>query len=309
MCKHGRTATERDRATIVLALGSGLSRKATARALHHARSTVIEVVKRFERGGRPTWSAGLFKLEVAERIGTTVSRTHMNRMLHEAGCRRVRPRPTIKLAPADKAERLAQLRAELDALPPEAVVLYEDEVDIHLNPTSGPDWTARGMRKDLVTPGQNAKWYFAGALDPKTRELTVMTGTRKNSDLFICLLQDLVERYRDRGVIHVVVDNYTIHRSKKTLKAVEGFGGKVVLHYLLPYSPDGDPIERVWLDLHDNVTRNRLPGLRAPPSGARRTRRQPDIESLVDSALNYLDHYDGRGAREVASLHGLKVAA
>lgn len=332
MRKHGRTAVERDRAAIVLALGTGLSKKATARALHHARSTVIDVAQRFERDGRaglvdrrcgrptirersnvvellpklaaqqppdsgwqrPTWSAELFKLEVAARTGTVVSRTHMGRLLKEAGCRRVRPRPTIKLAPPDKAERLAALQAELAALPPEDVVLYEDEVDIHLNPKSGPDWTPRGMRKDLVTPGQNAKWYLAGALDPKTRDLTIMTGTRKASELFICLVQDLVERYRDRGVIHIVVDNYVIHHSKKTQRTVAAFGGKVVLHYLPPYSPDGNPIERVWLDLHDNVTRNH---------------RQPDIESLVDSALHYLDHYDRRGARGVAGLRLLKEAA
>ena len=32
--------------------------------------------------------------------------------------------------------------------------------------------------------------------------------------------------------------------------------GKVVLHFLPPYCPDDNRIERVWLDLHANVTRN-----------------------------------------------------
>lgn len=30
----------------------------------------------------------------------------------------------------------------------------------------------------------------------------------------------------------------------------------MVLHFLPPYCPDGNRIERVWLDQHANVTRN-----------------------------------------------------
>jgi transposase len=33
-------------------------------------------------------------------------------------------------------------------------------------------------------------------------------------------------------------------------------GGRVVLHFLPPYCPQANRIERVWLDLHANVTRN-----------------------------------------------------
>lgn len=31
---------------------------------------------------------------------------------------------------------------------------------------------------------------------------------------------------------------------------------RIELHFLPPYSPQFNPIERVWLDLHANVTRN-----------------------------------------------------
>ena len=65
------------------------------------------------------------------------------------------------MAPPDKTERLALLRGELAKLPADTLVVYADEVDIHLNPKSGPDWTPKGVRKTLVTPGQNAKRYVA----------------------------------------------------------------------------------------------------------------------------------------------------
>lgn len=327
MRKESPMAAERNRANILLALNSGLSRAAVARTLAHARSTVISAAQRFETHGlaglrdlrrtpparlpgrdnilsllpklaakqpqdygwqRPTWSVATFAREVCAQTGTEVSRTHMGRLLHQTECRRARPKPSIRLQGDDAKEKLAALEAELDTLPAEDVVLYEDEVDLHLNPKIGPDWMPKGVRKTVVTPGRNEKWYMAGALErSEKKELLIITGRSKTSDLFIALCQDVAHRYAHRGVVHLVVDNYMIHHSKKTQSAVEALAGKVVLHYLPPYSPEGNPIERVWLNMHNNVTRNH---------------RHTDIESVVDSALNYLDNYDGRGARAVADL-------
>jgi len=43
------------------------------------------------------------------------------------------------------------------------VAVYEDEVDIHLNPKIGLDWMGLGQQKEVVTPGKNVKRYLAGA--------------------------------------------------------------------------------------------------------------------------------------------------
>jgi|UPI0003A635FF hypothetical protein len=43
-------------------------------------------------------------------------------------------------------------------------LFYEDEVDIHLNSKTGADWQLRGQQKRMITPGQNEKYYLAGAL-------------------------------------------------------------------------------------------------------------------------------------------------
>jgi transposase len=36
----------------------------------------------------------------------------------------------------------------------------------------------------------------------------------------------------------------------------EEFHGRIALHFLPPYSPDHNRIERLWRELHANVTRN-----------------------------------------------------
>ncbi|GHH04679.1 transposase [Comamonas sp. JC664] len=84
----------------------------------------------------------------------------------------------------------------------------------------------------------------------------VTTGHGEVLPLFIQLLWRLASHYRRARRIHLVLDNASVHSSKKTLKALAHFGGRFVLHFLPPYCPQGNRIERVWLDLHANVTRN-----------------------------------------------------
>jgi transposase len=122
-----------------------------------------------------------------------------------------------------------------------------------------------GKQKEVVTPGNNAKRHLCGALDARTGLLTWVRAERKNSLLFkrknsllfIALLRRLAgEAYPDAEVVHVVLDNYGIHTGKISQAAVADPGGRVVPHFLPPYCPMHNKIERVWLDLHANVTRN-----------------------------------------------------
>ena len=70
------------------------------------------------------------------------------------------------------------------------------------------------------------------------------------------LLKKLTDVYAEARVIHVILDNYGIHSSNIILVALSHFASRVRLHFLPPYSPDDNAIERVWQDLHANVTRN-----------------------------------------------------
>lgn len=79
-----------------------------------------------------------------------------------------------------------------------AALFYEDEVDIHLNPKIGADWQLRGQQKRVVTPGQNEKYYLAGALHSGTGKVSYVGGNSKSSTLFISLLKRLKATYPGR---------------------------------------------------------------------------------------------------------------
>lgn len=208
---------------------------------------------------RTTWTQELLLSLVLEKTDISLSVSTMSRLLSRLEVGLNRPKPTVDCPweKRRKKRRLRALRQLVRDLPEGEVVLYVDEVDIHLNPKVGPDWTIRGTRKTVLTPGKNSKHYLAGALNPIDGKITWVESDHKDSHLFIDLLWTLVqEAYPDAKCIHLILDNYSIHHSHQTQLARDALHDKVKFHFLPPYCPDDNRIERLWKDLHDNVTRN-----------------------------------------------------
>jgi transposase len=306
----------RTRLNIILLYAAGKETKEIASTLHCARSTAIHVAQRFlaegpaglvDRRGengeakvdddlraalvvlvrtipqdygweRSTWTTELLARQLEDMTGTRVSDTTVGRMLHALDARWGRPRPIV-LCPwskRKKTKRIRQIEALLENLPEEEVALYQDEVDIHLNPKIGWDWMFSGEQKLVVTPGNNVKRCVAGGLNAKTGRLLWVVGERRNSALFIEFLQHVRKAYPAAKTIHLIVDNCKAHTSQKVQKALkDDFQGAIVLHFLPPYSPEHNPIERLWGELHANVTRNH---------------RCKNIDELLERVKRFLKH-------------------
>jgi transposase len=231
--------------------------KVDERFLAELRRVLLSVPTEFG-WQRPTWTRELLALELAQRGFPKVAVCTMGRALCAIGARLGAPKPYVS-CPWDSERRkrkLASLRRLARSASVAEPVFYEDEMDVHLNPKIGRDWMLPGHRRYVLTPGQNRKRFVAGALNATTKKLTWVASTSKASDLFCKLVWKVAAEHRDAKRIHFIVDNYIIHSSKKTRAFLAQFGDRVVLHFLPPYCPDDNRIERVWLDLHANVTRN-----------------------------------------------------
>ena len=228
---------------------------------------------------RSTWTREILCLQMKQDGWPPVAACTMGRVLACLGARLGMPKPVV-LCPwksdARKA-RLAELRALETIASASEPVLYVDEVDVHLNPRIGRDWMLPGQQRRIVTPGKNQKFYLAGALDFFTGVLHTTGTAQKNAGLFCDLLELLDKRYGPEvRRIHLILDNYCIHSARATLRALEKLGGRIVLHFLPPYCPDANRIERVWQDFHANVTRNH---------------RCKTMKHLLNNAREYLDRY------------------
>jgi transposase len=96
----------------------------------------------------------------------------------------------------------------------------------------------------------------AATYNPKTDHMVWAMSKSNDSDLLEVLLRMVADRYRGWETVHLVMDNYSTHTSNQTDRVIEELDGHLQRHFLPPYCPEANPIERVWWDVHDNVTRN-----------------------------------------------------
>jgi transposase len=129
--------------------------------------------------------------------------------------------------------------------PPGAVVLYADQSDVGLYPPVGAQWGERGRQYKIPTHGRNQKVYLFGALDAHSGQLYAGFWGRKDSAAFVDFLGELLAAIPG-GAIHLILDNYGVHKSRRTREFLEGAGRRITLHFLPTYSPWLNRIETTW---------------------------------------------------------------
>lgn len=204
---------------------------------------------------RSRWSTELLTIKINEITGCQLHAGTIRRWLPSAGVVWRRAAPTLCIRDPHKEEKMAAIHDALEKCSVENPVFYEDEVDIHLNPKIGADWQLRGQQKRVITPGQNEKYYLAGALHSGTGKVSYVGGSSKSSVLFINLLQHLKAICRRAKTITLIVDNYVIHKSEKTQNWLKK-NPKIRVIYQPVYSLWVNHVERLWQALHDTITRN-----------------------------------------------------
>jgi putative transposase len=285
------------RAHIVLLLDSGFSWDAIADVLFTSTSTIARWQQRFQTGGlqalagrplgrhprfaghwagvvvrwvtehaprdfgflRSRWTCAVAVVLLWSCFHLAVSRETVRRWLHEADLVWRRPRPVLRRHDPLHQAKVRALRRLLANLPADEVGVFEDEVDINLNPKIGSMWMRRGQQAEVETPGDNQKRYLAGSMNWRTGTLWVTEGKRRNGELFVRHPEDLRLRLRRYKRIHVICDNARFHHAAKCKRLqayLQRWGHRIVLHYLPVYAPQTNPIERVWWHLHDEITRN-----------------------------------------------------
>lgn len=78
-----------------------------------------------------------------------------------------------------------------------------------------------------------------------------VSGIKKNSSLFIAMLEKLCHHYRRAKTITLILDNYIIHKSKQTEQWLKK-DPKFCLVFQSVYSPWVNHIEWLWHKLRNN---------------------------------------------------------
>ena len=206
---------------------------------------------------RTRWSCATVALELFVRRRITVSGETVRRWLHELGWEWKRAKLRAKDEDPERVGKLARIRVAFEQLRAGAALFFADELDINLLPKVGYQWMPKGEQVEVLTPGTNEKRYLAGALDIATGKITHCVWYRKQTGLFLDLL-DSLDRTHPAPLftqLTVVVDNAKLHKAKKVQQWLAAHP-RFSLLYLPTYCPAANPIERAFGDVHDNCTRN-----------------------------------------------------
>jgi putative transposase len=206
---------------------------------------------------RSRWCCALLALVLQRDYALDIGRETIRRWLQREDLVWRRPRPALDRQDPNKEAILQGLRVLLRDLPDDETVVFEDEVDLNLNPDIGCMWMYRGQQARVLTPGDNAKCYLAGSLHWRTGVLFTTEGPHRDGALFVRHLHELRRRLRRYKKIHVICDNAKFHHDCWAIwEFCHRYGDRVVLHFLPKYAPECNPIERIWWRLREAITRN-----------------------------------------------------
>lgn len=116
-------------------------------------------------------------------------------------------------------------------------------------------WIKKGVDKPIETTGSRTRLNIIGAIRlGRLSEAVVEQYKTVNSESIVEFLTKTRTFYRSSGTLHLVLDGAGYHRSREVVDAAEKL--HIKLHYLPPYSPNLNPIERLWKVMNQHVRNN-----------------------------------------------------
>lgn len=116
-------------------------------------------------------------------------------------------------------------------------------------------WIKQGMRKSEKMTACQKRVNIIGAINLDGHQIEYQKVDWVNAESIKAFLEQLIASTPSISKINLIWDNAGYHKSKEILDFVEGT--KIKIHYLPPYSPNLNPIERLWKLMHEQVTYNR----------------------------------------------------
>ncbi|MCB9092722.1 MAG: IS630 family transposase [Halobacteriovoraceae bacterium] len=181
---------------------------------------------------------------VKKTFGKQYSRSGMTAWLTQHGFTFKKPEKIPGRLNPEKQEQFIEeynkLKASLD---PSDELYFLDAVHPEYQSQAVCGWIKKGEHKTLQTTAKQQRLHFVGALNLKEMVAVIREYETIDAEAMIRFFTDL-ESAKSGRKIHVILDNAAAHKSRKLIEHLKGT--RIQLHYLPPYSPNLNPIERLW---------------------------------------------------------------
>jgi transposase len=182
---------------------------------------------------------------VKEKYGITYSFQGMYSWLKHNDFSYKQPRPVPAKADAEQQAGFIEFYTALGKNTPEdEPILFCDGVHPTMATKISCGWIRKGKDKLIETTGSRTRMNLMGALNLENMGIVIEAFDTINSEAMERFFATTRAAYPDAAKIHLILDRGPYNISAYTKEAAEKY--RIKLHYLPPYSPNLNPIERLW---------------------------------------------------------------
>lgn len=273
----------RDRIKAVLLRSEGWSTAMIAQALRLHETTIVRHIDDYvsknklapENGGSQPYlsqnqtadvidhimqNTYRYSYEIIEYIWKTheirFSISGLNKWLHQHNFSYKYPKGVPHKFDEEKQADFIKKYTELKAQAVDESIFFIDA----MHPTQATKvscgWIKKGHDKAIETTGSRTRLNLVGAIDLNDLAAAqVRRYDKVNGETIQHFITELRDHSRSDKRIHVILDGAGYHRSHDVKDKADELN--IELHYLPPYSPNLNPIERLWKVMNEHVRNNK----------------------------------------------------
>ena len=189
---------------------------------------------------------------VKKEFGVVYTVGGMTSMLHQLGFSYKKPKGVPGKA---KAEEQKAFVKRYNRLKKKGLVYFADSTHPMLNPILSSGWIRKGRTQEVKTNSGRQRVNINGAIEMQTLNVVSRSCKKVNGSSMCDLLKAIRLRHPKAKKIHLILDNAPYNRSKQVKGLAWDLRIKIV--YLPAYSPNLNPIERLWKYMKKEVMANR----------------------------------------------------
>ena len=216
---------------------------------------IAHLIDQPQQAERTFWTAKAFHGYISQAYQIECSYETVVRFFHKQGYALKTPQPW----PDKQDERLREeFLQELKQLlqQTQVDVWFADESGFEGDPRPRKRWDKKGRKTRMTKNGGHLRMNAIGMVCPRTGQFFAIEASHPDSATFQAFLDEAHKTVTFQRTTNVLImDNASWHRRKST--RWHSWSPK----YLPPYSPDLNPIERIWLTmkarwLNNHVSKN-----------------------------------------------------
>lgn len=154
----------------------------------------------------------------------------------------------------------------MQKLDDEVEVFFFDEGRLGTKSSTTRLWAKKGATLKVKVRQGYENFYCYSSVAPKSGDISSLILPEVNTEMFQIYLDHFSLERADKKIL-LIMDQAGWHKSKSLLVP-----SNITILYLPAYSPELNPVERLWKDLKQNCVHNRL---------------SDSIDQLVETVISY----------------------